>query len=220
MSFDHLVSIYETAVPLMLKGAWLTIQVSALGIAIGLMLGSLLGIATCDKLKIKGLSHLVRAYVNLFRGTPVFVQLLIVYFAAPEVLGFDLSAFTAGVITLGLNSAAYLAETIRGGINAISEGQWDGANVLGYRTSQALRFIILPQAVRGVLPAITNELATLIKESSILMIIGVPEVVKVSKDIVARELMPMEIYGMTALMYLIMTSIVAVFSSILERKIK
>lgn len=209
-----------SALPLLLKGAWLTIQISILGIAIGLILGLLVGIINCDKLKKPGLSAIIRIYVNIFRGTPLFVQLLIVYFALPDIFGFDISAFSAGVITLGFNSSAYLAETIRSGINSISKGQWEAAHVLGYSTPQTMRFIILPQALRNVLPAITNELATLIKESSILMIIGVPELVKMSRDIVARELMPMEIYTLTALMYLVMTSTLTLAARGLEARLK
>jgi His/Glu/Gln/Arg/opine family amino acid ABC transporter permease subunit len=191
-----------------------------LGILLGLALGGLLGILNCDRLRIPVFAQIIQAYTNLIRGTPVFVQLLIVYFALPEVLGFDMSAFSAGVITLGVNASAYIAEIIRGGINAVPEGQWEGAHVLGYSTPQTLAFIIMPQALRSILPAITNELATLIKESSILMIIGVPELVKVSRDIVARELLPMEIYLMTAAIYLAMTSIVALGAHALENKLK
>jgi len=213
-------ALYQNAIPLMLKGAWITLQVSILGIVLGLGLGSFLGILGCDKLKVPVLSQLIRAYTNVVRGTPVFVQLLIVYFALPEVIGFDLSAFSAGVITLGINASAYIAEIIRGGINAVPDGQWEAAHVLGYTTPQALIYVILPQALRSILPAITNELATLIKESSILMIIGVPELVKVSRDIVARELMPMEIYLMTAAIYLAMTSFVAIGAHLLEAKLK
>jgi polar amino acid transport system permease protein len=187
-----------------------------IGIALGFFLGIILGILDCDKQRSKILSPVIRSYVTLFRGTPLFVQLLIVYFALPDALGITLSPITAGIITLGLNSTAYLAEIIRAGINAIDPGQWDAAFILGYHRKDTLRYIILPQAIRNVLPAITNEFATLIKESSILVMIGVPELIKVSKDIVARNLNPMEIYLMTAAMYLIMTASVAYATKYLE----
>lgn len=108
---------------------------------------------------------------------------------------------------------------MRGSINGIPPGQWEAAETLGYSRTQTLRRIILPQAIKHALPSITNEFSTLIKESSILMVIGVPELLKASRDIVARELRPMEIYAMTALIYLTMTSILALFTKQLERRI-
>jgi polar amino acid transport system permease protein len=101
----------------------------------------------------------------------------------------------------------------------VSEGQWEAAQVLGYTRRQSLQYIILPQALRTVTPAITNELATLIKDSSVLMIIGVPELIKVSRDIVARELNPMEVYAFAGLGYLIMTSALALFTKRIEKRL-
>lgn len=215
-----LLELYQSAFPILLHGAWLTTQVSLISIVIGLFFGFLLGIWNCDELRRFPISTCIDAYVHVIRGTPLFVQLLIAYFALPQVLGLNLSAMGAGILTLGLNSSAYLSETIRGGINGVSKGQWEAAWVLGYTPLHTLRYIILPQATRNVLPAITNELAVLIKESSILMVIGVSELVKVSKDMVARELRPMEIYLLTALLYLVMTSIITLLSRMLEAKIK
>lgn len=213
---DALINLY---LPLMLKGALITIWISAIGIFVGFVCGAVVGILDCNKLKSPLVSFFLQSYVTIFRGTPLFVQLLIVYFALPDALGIELSPISAGIITLGLNSTAYLAEVIRAGINAIDPGQWDASYILGYSRFKTFRFIIMPQAIRNVLPAITNEFATLIKESSILMVIGVPELVKVSKDIVARNLKPMEIYLMAALLYLIMTFLVAYATKLLESRV-
>jgi polar amino acid transport system permease protein len=213
-----MVELFVMALPLMLRGAVITIFISLTGIFFGFLFGALVGIFDCKKLKSRYLSPFLRSYVTIFRGTPLFVQLLIVYFALPDALGIRLSPIAAGIITLGLNSTAYLAEIMRAGINAIDPGQWDASYILGYSRFSTFRFVILPQAIRNVLPAITNEFATLIKESSILMVIGVPELVKVSKDIVARNLKPMEIYLMAAVLYLIMTYAVAYAAKFLESK--
>lgn len=210
--------LYKNTLPLLLKGASTTVGISIIGIVVGFFCGALFGIIDCDKLKTKWLSPFLRFYVVIFRGTPLFVQLLIVYFALPDVLGITLSPIAAGIITLGLNSTAYLAEVIRAGINSIESGQWDASYILGYSKFKTFRYIIMPQAIRNVLPAITNELATLIKESSILMVIGVPELVKTSKDIVARNLKPMEIYLITAILYLIMTYAVAYCAKFFEAR--
>ncbi len=206
------------ALPLLLKAAFMTIGISAAGIFFGFILGAIIGIGDCDKLRHKYLSPFLRIYIGVFRGTPLFVQLLIIYFALPDALGIELSPISAGIITLSLNSAAYLAEIMRAGINSIDRGQWDAAYILGYSKKTTFSAIILPQALRNVLPAITNELSTLIKESSILMVIGVPELVKVSKDIVARNLKPMEIYLMAALLYLMMTLALAYVTRLIEKR--
>lgn len=213
-----LVETYKNALPLLLKGCLMTIGISLTGIMVGFFFGLIVGILLSKKLRVRWFSWLLKLYVIIFRGTPLFVQLLIVYFALPEVLGIHIPPVSAGIITLGLNSTAYLAEVIRAGINNIDKGQWNASYILGYSRWQTLRYIILPQSLRAVIPSITNELASLIKESSILMVIGVPELTKVSKDIVAHNLKPMEIYAMAAFFYLIMTLLVALATKRLEGK--
>jgi polar amino acid transport system permease protein len=215
-----LIELYKGALPLLFKGALITIWISTIGIFGGFVLGSIFGILDCHQLRNRFLSPFLRFYVAIFRGTPLFVQLLIVYFALPDVLGIELSPISAGIITLGLNSTAYLAEVIRAGINAVDSGQWDASYILGYSRLDTFRHIIMPQAFKNVMPAITNEFATLIKESSILMVIGVPELVKNSRDIVAHNLKPMEIYLLTAVFYLIMTYAVAFCAKFFEGKAK
>jgi polar amino acid transport system permease protein len=217
---DGLFSLYEHTLPLLLKGAWTTLWISAIGILTGFFFGAIFGVLDCNKMRTKCLSPILRFYVAIFRGTPLFVQLLIVYFALPDAMGIELSPISAGIITLGLNSTAYLSEIIRAGINSIDSGQWNACYILGYSRFQTFRFIILPQALRNVIPAITNEFGTLIKESSILMVIGVPELIKVSKDIVAHNLKPMEIYLMAAIFYLIMTYSVAWCTKFFEARAK
>ncbi|MCA9508805.1 MAG: amino acid ABC transporter permease [Myxococcales bacterium] len=215
-----LIELYKSAFPLLLKGASITVWVSAIGIFSGSFVGSIFGILDCNKLRTPFLAPFFRIYVTIFRGTPLFVQLLIIYFALPDALGIELSPISAGIITLGLNSTAYLAEIIRAGINAVDSGQWDASYILGYSKFNTFRYIIMPQAFKNVIPAITNEFATLIKESSILMVIGVPELVKNSRDIVAHNLKPMEIYLLTAVFYLIMTYAVAFLAKFFEGKAK
>lgn len=213
-----ILTVYQEALPLMIKGCLMTVFISAIGIFFGLLFGSLFGILDCDRLRNQWLRPILRLYVNAFRGSPLFVQLLIVYYALPDVIHIPLSPIAAGIITLGLNSAAYLQEIVRAGINSMDAGQWEASYILGYSRLQTFRYIILPQAFRNVLPAITNELSTLIKESSILMVIGVPELIKTSKDIVARTLKPMEIYLLAALFYLAITLVLAYCTKFFEKQ--
>lgn len=209
---------FSHSLPLLLKGVLATVEIAIVAIAIGLVGGLLFGILNCRKIHIPYVSLLIDGFVWVIRGTPLFVQVLIIYYALPELIGFSFSPFTAGVIALGINSTAYISEIVRAGIDAIPDGQWEAAYVLGLRPSQVLRGIILPQMFRITLPGLTNELTSLIKETSILMVIGVAELTKVSKDIVARELDPMTIYLTAAFLYLCLTSGISVLAQQLQKR--
>ncbi len=211
-------SLLLKSLPFLVQGAWVTIQIALISIALGLCGGILIGIFNCRKMQQPFLSPILTGFVWIIRGTPLFVQVLIVYYALPEVLGFSLEPFTAGVVAMGINSTAYISEIVRGGIDAIPEGQWDAAYVVGLKPTKTFQGIILPQMFRITLPSLINELTALIKETSILMVIGVAELTKVSKDIVARELDPMTIYLAAAVLYLIMTSAISFLAQFIQKK--
>lgn len=206
------------SLPLLLKGVLATLQIALASLAVGLLGGIAVGVLNCRRLSLPFLKTLLNGFVWVIRGTPLFVQVLIIYYALPEMLGMSLTPFTAGVIALGMNSTAYISEIVRGGINAIADGQWEAAFVLGLNRWQTLRGIILPQMLRISLPSLTNEMTALIKETSILMVIGVAELTKVSKDIVVRELDPMTIYLAAAALYLAMTSTVSFFTHKMQKR--
>lgn len=210
-------SLLFKSVPLLIQGTLATLQISLASIALGLLGGLLIGILNCHKQRNLCSKILLSGFVWIIRGTPLFVQVLIIYYALPEVIGISLSPFAAGVIALGINSSAYISEIVRGGINSIPEGQWEAAYVLGLDNWQTLKGVILPQMLRITLPSLTNELTALIKETSILMVIGVAELTKISKDIVARELDPMTIYLAAAALYLVLTSSISLFGQITKK---
>jgi len=199
-------SLLMKSLPLLFHGAFKTLQIALASIAIGLLGGFVIGIFNCRKLTLTYSKIFFQGYVWVIRGTPLFVQVFIVYYALPEFIGISLSPFGAGICALGMNSAAYISEIVRGGIDAIPDEQWEAAYVLGLNPWKTLKGIILPQMFCITLPSLTNELTALIKETSILMVIGVAELTKVSIDIVARELDPMTIYLASAVIYLLMTS--------------
>lgn len=211
-------SLLIKSLPFLLQGALATIEIALVSIVIGLCGGIVIGVLNCNKMRNPFSTVVLNSFVWIIRGTPLFVQVLIVYYALPEVIGISLSPFTAGVIALGINSMAYISEIVRGGINAIPEGQWEAAYVIGLKPWQTLQGIILPQMLRINLPSLTNELTALIKETSILMVIGVAELTKVSRDIVARELDPMTIYLAAALLYLAMTSSASLFAQYTQKR--
>lgn len=206
------------SIPLLFQGAQVTLEIALVAIIIGLCGGVAIGLLNCKRLRSPTIGFFLNCSIWAIRGTPLFVQLLLVYYALPEWIGISFSPFTAGVIALGINSTAYISETIRGSLDAIPEGQWDAAHVLGLNTPQILRGIIFPQMFRIALPSLTNELTALIKETSILMVIGVAELTKVSKDIVARELDPMTIYLAAAFIYLCMTSFFSLVAQYTQKR--
>ncbi len=196
-------------ISLLLYGTLTTLEIALVSIIIGLCGGIVVGVLNCQKLSIKPLSLILDQFVWIIRGTPLFIQVLIAYYALPEILHISLSPFAAGVIALGINSTAYISEIVRGGIDSISNGQWEASYVIGLKKSATLKKVILPQMLKMTLPSLTNELVTLVKETSILMVIGVAELTKVSKDIVAKELDPITIYLAAALIYLILTTLLS-----------
>jgi len=204
--------------PYLLKGALVTIEIATVSMVIGTVFGCLIGGANCRRVRIPFLSTFLKGYVWAIRGTPLFVQLLFVFYALPEFLGVSFSPFSSGVIALGLNSAAYVSELVRAGIDNIPDGQWDASYVLGLNRWQTMRGVIFPQILNVLLPGLTNELTSLIKETSILMAIGTAELTKVSRDIVVRELDPVTIYLGTAILYLCMTTALSSVTAFLQRR--
>ncbi|AAD18345.1 ABC amino acid transporter permease [Chlamydia pneumoniae TW-183] len=211
---DHWLAIAR----LLLRGCGYTLCVSGIGILCGSILGLLIGTVTSLYFPSKLTKLLANSYVTVIRGTPLFIQILIIYFGLPEVLPIEPTPLVAGIIALSMNSAAYLAENIRGGINSLSIGQWESAMVLGYKKYQIFVYIIYPQVFKNILPSLTNEFVSLIKESSILMVVGVPELTKVTKDIVSRELNPMEMYLICAGLYFLMTTSFSCISRLSEKR--
>ncbi|MBS0615041.1 MAG: amino acid ABC transporter permease [Verrucomicrobia bacterium] len=204
---------------LLSQGALLTLGVAMVAMIIGLVGGTALGIFRCQRLQSPHLSKIFTGFVWVVRGTPLFVQVLLAYYGLPQLIGVSLSPFAAGVLALGLNSIAYVSEIVRGGMDAISVEQWEAGQVLGLKRRTTVAGIILPQVLRSTIPALTNEMTSLLKETSILMVIGVTELTKVSKDIVAHHLNPLTIYLVAAGIYLLMTSSISLVMQLLQKKV-
>jgi len=193
------------SLPLMLKGAGATLTIWLLATLIALTIGTLWGILTCTRLRVPIVSNLIDRITFVLRAIPVYVQILIVYFVLPDLLGINLSPLCAGIVALGLCSAGYTAQIIRGGINAVTQGQWEAAYVLGFDTPATLRSIILPQMLRNAISALSGELDQLLKSTSLLSTIGFLELTRVAMNITAQEMQPIAIYLSIAVLYLIMS---------------
>lgn len=197
-----------------LIGAKNTIIIAAFSVLFGVVLGTLLSLMKQSKIRI--LKNVSSAYIEFVRGTPLLVQLFIVYYGLP----INLSAIPAGVVALSLNSGAYVAEIIRAGIEAVDKGQMEAARSLGMSHVQSMRYIILPQALRNILPVLGNEFITIIKESSIVSVIGVPEIMYNAETIRGNTFKPFEPLVVAAVIYFILTFSLSKLVGYVERRLK
>lgn len=205
------------SLPSLLQGALVSLQITAISASIGLCLGSLIGLA--QKTKNPLIRLIIGCYITLFRGTPMLVQILFVYYVLPQ-LGCIIAPFWAASLAIGLNSAAYVSQIIRSGINSVPIGQIEAAQTLGFTSLKTLRFIVFPQAFRASLPALGNELTTLIKDSSLASIIGVMELSKEASIIRSRTYDAFSILLATSIIYLILTATLSFFVKKQEKKVK
>ncbi|WP_086350090.1 ABC transporter substrate-binding protein/permease [Candidatus Enterococcus clewellii] len=198
-----------------LNGAGYTIFLAFIGVLFGTIFGGLLALMKLSKSKI--LRALAIIYIEYVRGTPLLVQIFIVYFGT-GVLGLDLSKVAAGCIALTLNSGAYVAEIVRAGINAVNKGQMEASRSLGMSQSQAMRFIILPQAIKNILPALGNEFVTVIKESSVVSVIGVSELIFQAGNVQGASFKPFLPYLVVSLIYFVLTFTISRLLGVAERR--
>ncbi len=188
--------------PMILMGTGITILVAFMGVLFGSILGLLLALIKLSSVKF--LQFLVTAYIELIRGTPMLIQISIIFFGLPA-FGIKFSPLIAGVIAVSLNSAAYVAEIIRAGINAVDSGQLEAARSLGMNYTTAMRQIIVPQAIKNILPALGNEFITIIKESSIISIIGVGDLMYAANTIRGNTYQPFTPFIVAAIIYFVLT---------------
>ena len=202
--------------PLFLEGATTTVLLSFFSVIVGVGCGTLMALARLSTNKF--LSKAAKVYIDIIRGTPLLVQLYLVYFGLATVL--DLNDFVSGVIDVSVNTTAYIAEIIRSGIQSVDKGQMEAARSMGMPKRMAMRQIILPQAMKNILPAIGNEFATLIKETSIVSLIGIHDLMYSSDTVRGATFTVFIPLLMTAFLYFVMTTTIAFFMDKLERKLQ
>ena len=202
--------------PLFLEGATTTVLLSFFSVIVGVGCGTLMALARLSTNKF--LSKAAKVYIDIIRGTPLLVQLYLVYFGLATVL--DLNDFVSGVIAVSVNTTAYIAEIIRSGIQSVDKGQMEAARSMGMPKRMAMRQIILPQAMKNILPAIGNEFATLIKETSIVSLIGIHDLMYSSDTVRGATFTVFIPLLMTAFLYFVMTTTIAFFMDKLGRKLQ
>ena len=199
------------------KGVCVTIQASFLGVLFGSARGIFIG--SFRVMPFKPLRYLMATYIYVLRGTPLMIQLFLIYFGLPA-LGVNLDAATAGILGIGINSSGYVGEIVRGGIEGVPKGQWEAAKMLGLSYWQTMKSIILPQAIRHMLPAIGNEFVTLIKESSLLSVLAISDLTMVGQQVRSVTYASFETFIFVALVYLVLTSVTSGALQLLENRWK
>lgn len=204
------------SLPLLVKGTGVTLEITAVAVLMGMCIGCVMGIMRLCNYKF--LRLIANIYVDCIRGTPLLVQIFIVYFALPVVLGTNIDKFSAAVLACSINSGAYVAEIFRAGIQSIDAGQMEAGRSLGLDWWQTMRFIILPQAFKRVIPPLGNEFIAMLKDSSLVSVIGFEELTRTGQLIIARTYASLEIWSCVALIYLFMVLIVARLVAVLEKR--
>lgn len=204
------------AAPLLVEGLTVTLAVSLTSFAFACALGLAVGVL---RSRFKSARWIFAPYVELFRGTPLLIQLFFLYYGLPTV-GIKMSAPTAAVLGLGLNGGAYISETIRGALRSIEQGQMDAARALGFTWVQAMVHVIVPQALRVALPPLVNSFSSLLKESSLVSVLAITELTRMSQLVYTRTFRAFEVYLAVGALYFVCTGVISWLSSWLERRFR
>ncbi|MDD2200846.1 MAG: amino acid ABC transporter permease [Firmicutes bacterium] len=204
--------------PALMTGAKMTIELAAIAVAIGLVIGSFAGIARVSGNRV--VKIIAGTYVDFIRGTPLLVQLFLVYFGLPTLIHRPVPAFMAAIVAMGINSGAYVAEIVRAGIQSIDKGQTEAARSLGLTSAQTMRYIIFPQAFRRIIPPLGNEFIAMLKDSSLVSVIALEDLLRKGQVVITRTFRPFEVYAVVALIYLVMTLAISKLVSWSERKLR
>lgn len=205
-------------IPFMLEGIWVTLKFVFFAIILGSILGTLLALFKIGA--IKPLRWFADGYTSIFRGTPLILQLMIIYYSIPQLTGYDISPFLSAILAFGLNSSAYISEIIRAGIQAVDKGQLEAAQALGVPYGAMMKDIILPQALKNILPALMNEFITLTKESAIVSTIGYLDLMRRAQVVGADLFRNFEPLLFVGVIYWCLVMGLTVIGRMVERRLK
>ena len=226
MSLQTILSILENNWPMFLRGAGMTLLIAIISTIIGALIGFFIGIMhtipvrkrSVKSFVLKVFNFILSCYVEVFRGTPMIVQAMVVYFGLAA-YGFQLDTFVAALIVVGLNTGAYMAEIVRGGIVSIEKGQYEAAQAIGMNHFQTMVYVLIPQVARNILPATGNQLVMNIKDTAVLNVISVTELYFQTKSIASVNYKYAETFLITCLIYLVMTFTATRLLRFMEKKL-
>lgn len=211
-------ALINKSLPILLKGIEMTLLITVVALIIATVIGLVVGLINISQKKL--LRAIATIYIDIIRGTPLIVQAFFIYFALPSALNFKMEAVTAGILAISFNAGAYMAEIFRAGIISIDKGQMEAARSLGLPYSKAMTKVVLPQAIRRMIPAIINQFIISLKDTSILSVIGIQELTQSGEIIIASTYKILPIWTMVALFYIIVIMTLTTLSRMLERKLK
>lgn len=226
MSFETIISILQNNWPMFLRGAYITLAIAVISTIIGAFIGFFIGIMhtiptakrSVKSIILKVFNFILSVYVEVFRGTPMMVQAMVVFYVL-YAYGIELDRFIAALVVVGLNTGAYMAEIVRGGIVSIDKGQYEAAQAIGMNHFQTMVFVVLPQVARNILPATGNQLVMNIKDTSVLSVISVTELFFQTKSIAGANFKYAESFAIACLIYLLMTFIATRLLRLMEKKL-
>lgn len=226
--FGWVAHIFKEYFPLFMRGTWTTLEVAITGTVFGFIIGLAVAVIRtiplakndmlAKKILLKTVKALLVAYIEVFRGTPMIVQAMVIFYGIPQVFGVHLNVIGAAILIISINTGAYMAEIIRGGIVSVDPGQTEGAYSIGMTHSQTMMSVVLPQAVRNIMPSIGNEFVINIKDSSVLNVISVTELFFMTKSAAGTYLKYFESFFITAIIYFILTFTVTRILRFVEKK--
>lgn len=227
MSLEWFIEIIVNNWPMFLRGAWMTLLIATVGTIFGALIGLIIGIIhTIPKSKsrikrvfLKCVSIILSVYVEFFRGTPMIVQAMVVYFGSDLIFHIDMNRTFAAMFIVSVNTGAYMAEIVRGGIISIDNGQFEAARAIGMNHWQTMVHVVLPQVMRNILPATSNQYIMNIKDTSVLNVIGVTELFFQTKTIAGNNFRYFESFFVACILYMIMNIIVTQILRYFERKL-
>lgn len=227
MSLDWIIKIVSNNWPMFLRGAGITLLISIIGTLIGSLIGLIIGVIRTIPVPEKGAKRvllkivniILSAYIEFFRGTPMIVQAMVIYYGSAAAFGIDINAVVAGLFIVSINTGAYMSEIVRGGIVSIDKGQFEAAQAVGMNHFQTMVNVVLPQVVRNILPATGNEFVINIKDTSVLNVISVTELFFQTKTISGNNFRYFESFFVACILYFVMTFTVTRILRYLEKKI-
>ncbi|MDM8514712.1 ABC transporter permease subunit [Desulfobacterales bacterium HSG16] len=215
-NFDFAVVI--DAIPSLMVGAKLTVFITVFGLSIGFFLGAAAGLGKLSRNKIA--NTIAGAYVESVRGTPLMVQVMFLYFGMPLMLGMRVPPLAAGISAIAVNSGAYIAEIVRGAVQSVSRGQTEAGRSIGMTRFQTMIHVIWPQAFTRMIPPLGNQFIISLKDTSLLVVIGVGELTRQGQELIAVNFRAFEIWLAVAIVYLVMTSFISKTLSLIEKKLE
>ncbi|MGG0657199.1 amino acid ABC transporter permease [Rummeliibacillus pycnus] len=227
MSLEWFINIITNNWPMFLRGAWMTLVISTIGTIFGALIGLIIGVINTiprgksgtKKWILKIINTILTIYVEFFRGTPMIVQAMVVYYGSDLLFGIDMDRTFAAILIVSINTGAYMAEIVRGGIIGVDQGQFEAARAIGMNHWQTMVHVVLPQVMRNILPATGNQYVMNIKDTSVLNVIGVTELFFQTKSIAGNNFRYFESFFVACIIYLVMTIIVTQILRYFERKL-